>query len=313
MSDFIVTNKNKLSQDTVVQEYSQFLEKQGYEISETSVHGKNQTRFVHFILKKDSRKYFCKANKTGLYATHMNAALVRKVKDIPKGVEFLAPVDELEYGDIVFHIFPYIDQSPVSNEAKQFKDFNVSEEDLTVFFERVVAAITSIESQKIVTMYERNRNVSVKKTVLDTLRRLPSDTPYAVEFLQHMLQEDDLDEYRTALDDIQPQNMFWVAGDKKLIVFDFDFVGVHRRYYDHAKFFAQLWVVYNRAEYAKQFMKVVFMLTAEEDHGKAYRYIRFNLTQEALRCYGIFKDAESRTRTQELMRWIRKDLLDYAN
>lgn len=313
MSDFIVTNPNESSQDTKAQEYSQFLEKQDYNVLETSVHGKNQTRFMHFILEKDGKKYFCKANKNDMLMTHMNAALVRKVKNVPEGVEFLTPIDELEYEDTVFHVFPYINQRPVSNEAEYFRDFNVSEEDLEVFFGRVLMAINCIESQKIVTINEANRHVSAKKTVLDTLKRLPGDTPYAVEFLQYLLQEDDLDEYRTALDDIQPQNMFWLADDKKLIVFDLDFVGVHRRYFDHAKFFAQLWIVYDRAEYAKQFMKLVFASIPEEKRGKAYRYIRFNLTHEALRSYWVFKDAESQTRTQALMRWIRKDLLEYAN
>lgn len=312
MADFIVSNSpNK--PHALDKTYSNFLANQGYKVVATEVHGKNQTRFLHFILEKNGRKYFSKANMSDLYEVHLNASLVNKLQDAPAGIQFLTPVEILEDGDVVFHIYDYIDQKPVSNESEHFTDFSVNSPDIEGFLGKVLQAIAYVEKQSVVTIYEKNREQSVDEMVVQLLKRIPSDTPYAVELLQHLLKEGDPKEYRFAIDDIQPQNMFWIADKKELILFDLDHIGPRPRYFDHAKFFSQLWVVYDRKEYALKFMGLLFSKLTGEERATAYRYLRFNLTFITLKDYGTFKDHQTRRRITEMMRWIRKDLLLLAN
>lgn len=316
MAEHIVTNSQAAEKDPLVDRYSQILTENGYTVVGESVHGKNQTRFLHFVLEKDGKKYFSKANRFNVHDTHMNASLIKYIKNIPESVSFLAPEREIIEDDVVFHLYPYINQEPVSNESKEFSDFNVDEEDIDVFLERVLSAIKCVESQKgLVTNQERNRDKNSEDIALRLLRnnKPPNDTPYGVEFLKYLANERGLNEYRMAIDDIQAQNMFWYKEDKSLTVFDFDFVGPKLRYYDHAKFAASLWVVYDKPEYAKRFAKMVFDDVPEGDRGLAYRYMRRHLTEEALIDYGAFDDPTTQARTKEFMKWIRRDLLFVAN
>lgn len=314
MSNLIVTASDKPEQThNLTKPYREFLEGQGYEVHETSVHGKNQTRFLHFIVQKDGHKYFCKANMFDLYDIQINAGLADKISKAPAHIRFLAPVSKLEHDDVLFYMYPYIDQEPISNEAKQFQDFTVPETDIDIFLQRVLTAIAHIEQQQLVTSYEHSQSMYAQDVVLGLLSSLPGDTPYALPFLKHLLAEKHLDDFRPAIRDIQPQNMFWDANTKTLTLFDLEDIAPLPRYYDHAKFFAQLWVVYDRDKYARRFMELLFAQLKPEEKATAFRYIRFNLAAESLRSYKIFKSLKDRQRTTALMRWLRKDLLELVN
>jgi len=287
----------------------------GYEILEGSVHGKNQTRFTHLLVRKNDKQYFCKVNNTNeVYASHSNESLAKSFKDIPPGIQLLTAVDELEEGDHILHIYPYIDQSPVSNESQQFNDFSVQKSDIDAFLHRVLEAIAYVEHQELVTAYESHRQTPTENTVLALLKKLPKDTPYAVEFLQYLLSEgNNLNEYRLSMTDIQPQNMFWNTSDKTLILCDFEDLSPQKRYYDYAKFCTQLWVVYGRSEYAKRFIVLLFASLPTKDKSTSYSYIRFNMMFELLVNYSVFKDRITRKRIHDMMRWVRKDLLQTVN
>lgn len=313
MSDFIVTANTKPEHTHgLTKPYRKFLESQGYEVHETSVHGKNQTRFLHFVVQKDGQKYFCKVNTYDLYDTQINAGLASKLGKAPPHIRFLAPVVRLEHGDVLFYMYPFVDHEPISNEAKQFRDFGVPETDIDTFLERVLAAIAHIERQQLVTLHGHNQSMHPQDVALDLLKTLPGDTPYALYFLKYLLSEKHL-EFRPAIRDIQPQNMFWDSGSQTLTLFDLEDIAPLPRYYDHAKFFAQLWVVYGRDSYARRFMELLFAQLKTKGRAEAFRYIRFNLTVEALRSYKTFRSIEDRQRTKALMSWLRKDLIELAN
>lgn len=287
----------------------------GYEILDDSVQGKNQTRFTHWILQKNETKYFCKVNNTSdVYSKHLNEALSRYFKDEPTGVTFLTPVQVLEEGDHVLLIYHFIDQSPVSNESKNFKDFAVTLEDLTIFLDRVLSALDYIERQDIVTAHEDNRLEPIMTTVVNLLRDLPHSTPYALELLQYLLRHGEvLNDYRLAINDVQPQNMFWDHDGQTLTVFDLEHMGPRRRYYDHAQFCCQLWLIYNKPAYAKRFAKMLFTSLSSTDRNIAFSYFRFNMTHQLLAHYTTFKDAVVRGRASDMMRWMRRDLLSLVN
>lgn len=311
MSDSLHTNDQP---DDITKKYQTILQKYGYVVTSTSVHGKNQTRFLHFILEKDGLKYFCKANRPGLYDTHVNSSLVHKLTDqSPPNVQFLTPLKEIEVDDVIFHIYTYIDQKPVSNESAGFTDFLIDDADVESYLNGVIDAIQHISSRQFVTTNEHQRSVSTQQAVIRLLRSLPDDTPYAIEFLKYLLSRSDVDEFELAMDDIQPQNMFWLKQDKKLVVFDLDAISPQLRYFDHAKFAAQLWVVYDKPVLAKRFVEMTLGRLSATEKSDAYRYLRFNFTREALMHYAHFNDPESRQRSLDLMKWVRKGLLELIN
>lgn len=314
MSDFIVTKTGNNKAHHLVNKYEAILMKHGYSTVENSVHGKNQTRFLHFILEKGGQKYFSKANLPDQYETHINSGLVKKLaNNTPSNIEFLAPLDIIEEDDIIFHIYRYIDQRPISNESAGFADFSVSKSDTDNYLNLVLDAIEHVASSQFVTANEGRRSLSIQSVAASHIRKLPNDTPYAVEFLKYLLEQPKLRDFRLAITDIQPQNMFWVESEKKLIMFDLDAIGPQLRYFDQAKFASQLWVVYDRSDLAIRFIELFLARLTSEEMSEAYRYLRFNFTNDALLHYAIFKDHESRERTVHLMKWIRKDLLEMIN
>lgn len=311
MSD---SSHNDHQSHDMFQKYQTILQKHGYIVVDSSVHGKNQTRFLHFILEKNGVKYFCKVNRPELYDTHVNSSLVNKLTDqSPPNVQFLAPLKEIEADDSIFHIYTYIDQTPVSNESAGFTDFLVDDADIELYLASVIDAIQHISSRQFVTTNEHQRSVSTQQAVIRLLRSLPNDTPYAIEFLKYLLSRSDVDEFELAMDDIQPQNMFWLKQDKKLVVFDLDAISPQLRYFDHAKFAAQLWIVYDKPVLAKRFVEMTLERLSIADKSDAYRYLRFNFTREALMHYAHFNDPESRQRSLDLMKWVRRGLLELIN
>lgn len=296
--------------------YQSFLEGRGYIMRERSVHGKNQTRFHHFVLEKDGRRWFCKVNHLpAVLAPQLNSALVRLLTaDAPPGVRFLAPAQELIWGDALFHIYPFVDQLPVSNEAAGFKDFLVEEAGLPLFFARVLDAVDFVGAQDIITANEGERWRSPRHAVVEMLRRLPAETPYAVELLQYVLAESArLPEYALAINDIQPQNMFWSTSDQSLILFDLEHLAPQRRFRDVAYFFINLWLVCGRPEYARQFLALAVQRLSPADRHAAYAYVRLHLSELYLTYYGAFKDAEHRKRLRAVIRWVRLELLPLVN
>ena len=275
--------------------YQSFLEGRGYVVRERSVHGKNQTRFHHFVLEKDGRCWFCKVNHLpAVLAPQLNSALVRLLTaDAPPGVRFLAPTQELIWGDAPFHIYPFVDQLPVSNEAAGFKDFLVEEADLPLFFARVLDAVDFVGAQDIITANEGERWRSPRHAVVEMLRRLPA--------------------YALAINDIQPQNMFWSTSDQSLTLFDLEHLAPQRRFRDVAYFFINLWLVCGRPEYARQFLTLAVQRLSLADRHAAYAYVRLHLSELYLTYYGVFKDAEHRKRLRAVIRWVRLELLPLVN
>jgi hypothetical protein len=287
----------------------------GYGTIESSVHGKNQTRFTHLILEKDGQKFFCKVNNDNeVYDSQINQLLSTLLRDSPDGITFHAPVDTIEDDDHIFHIYPYVDQRPVSSESEDFTDFQVPESDVELYLQRVLAAIRYVEGQQMVSHFETRHRIPVEDTVIALLRQTPIDTPHAVEFLQYVLDEGArLPEYRLAIDDIQPQNMFWDTTTKHLTIFDLELLMPKKRCYDYAKFCAQLWVVYGRESYAQQFTRMLFDQLPAEEKGIVYSYFRYHMSCEALLYYRVFREDYRRERTVVMMDWIRRDLLDLVN
>jgi hypothetical protein len=174
MSDFLVTNGNNKTSHPFAKRYQNILAEHGYTTLEKSVHGKNQTRFLHFILEKNGQKYFSKANLPDQYDVHINAGLVSKLTGkMPAHVQFLAPLDVIEADDAVFHIYHYINQRPVSNEEAGFTDFLVSAADIDLFLRRTIDAIKYVASQQLVTANEQRRAAPIQKTVVGLLKKLP--------------------------------------------------------------------------------------------------------------------------------------------
>lgn len=298
-----------------VEKITEILLRSGYQTLESSVHGKNQTRFTHLILEKESVRYFCKVNNDNqVYDSQVNQTLSNLLADAPKGVTFLAPIETIEEGDYIFHIYPYIDQLPVSSESERFTDFQVPEPEIDLYLQRVIDAITYVEKQELVSVYAMRHKVSVDEMVVALLQKVPMDTPHAVEFLQHLLSEGkSLTTYCLAIDDIQPQNMFWHTDTQALTIFDLENIVPKRRGYDYSKFFAQLWVVYGREAYAKRFIQLLFSQHAQSERGELYSYLRFHMTYEALLYYGLFREPEEQERNSRMMHWIRREFLALAN
>ena len=62
----------------------EFLRSKGYEVLESSVSGKNQTRFFHLVLRKGSEKIYCKVNKLDeVYELHSNSSLAKYFAKAP--------------------------------------------------------------------------------------------------------------------------------------------------------------------------------------------------------------------------------------
>lgn len=295
--------------------YVTFLKQHGFDVLEQEVHGKNQTRFYHFVVKKNDQRLFCKVNiAVHLAESQRNSSLARQFTGPPAGVEVLTPVDELSWHDALFQFYPYVDSLPVSTESAAFHDFRVPEADIDTFLQRVLAVIAYIGEQDIVTVYEYNRMASPEQMVTQILRTIPAETPHAVELLQHILHDAELlGDYRLSIHDIQPQNMFWDTNGKVLSVFDLENLQPNLAFHDHASFFTQLWVVYDQPEYARRFMALFFRsLLAAERHA-AYEYIRCSLSRLSLKYYANFKQPEERRRIEKLIRWLRSELLLVAN
>jgi hypothetical protein len=295
-----------------------FLEQKGYHVASSSVHGKNQTRFVHFIVTKNAKKYFCKVNLVdSTLSTHMNAELSKLLTSASPKVRFLSPMHEEVYDGAVFHFFEYFDQLPVSNESKEFKDFNVPKEECHEYFTRVCEAIDAVAANKqIVTQFERNRRRTIRGIIFQFVCRLPADMPYGLELLKYLAQEgESLHEYVLAIGDLQPQNMFWVAPEGILYIFDLEGLSPQLKYFDHANFALHLWAIHDRAEYAQQFLQVAWARVAPSDRAEAFRYLKFNLVRGLLVHYSEAKThhAERLPALTAMIKWVRKDLLLFLN
>lgn len=292
-----------------------FLKQHGYQVLEHTVHDKNQTRFYHFVVKKNGQRLFCKVNNlASLVDNQLNSSLARTFSSPPGGVRLLMPLSELRREDAIFQFFPYVDQLPISTEAAAFKDFRVPEADIDVFLERVIDLIAYIGRQDIVTAYEYKRTEPAEHSAIAVLKAMPADIPYGVELLQNVLRLSELlHDYRLSIHDIQPQNMFWDVEEKVLSVFDLEDLQPNPAYHDQASFFAQLWVVYDRPEYARRFMVALFRGLSADECRMAYAYTRFNLSGLCLKYYTNFKRPEERRRTEALIRWLRLELLSVAN
>jgi hypothetical protein len=292
-----------------------FLKQQGYHVLEKSVHDKNQTRFYHCIVEKDGERYFCKANKSStVYGEHMNSEIAAYFKKSPAKISFMEPVRIESYRDHVIHFFSYIDQLPVSNEAKDFRDFSVKEADLDTFFGRVIAAIRFVSEQRVITVNEYIREKPPRENVFALVKNLPPATPYGLELLGLMAKEGEiLRSYELALEDIQPQNMFWFEDTKELALFDLEALSPRLKHYDYARFAVNLWCIYDKPQYAKRFLDLVFANASEAERSEKYRYIRYNLAENLLEHYAWHKDPQTRRRIKAMTQWFRRDFLRFVN
>ncbi len=294
---------------------SSILEQLGYKVEASLVHGKNQTRYIHFVVTKNGCKYFCKVNRGDeVFEEHINAGLAKNFGKAPTGIYFMTPAKIEEVKGFSFYFYPYLDQMPVSNESKKFADFNVPAQDIPNYFNKVLKAIEFINQQELITNREYERFNRLESKIFNLAKSIPADVPHGLVFLKYLASEGEgLDKYYLSINDIQPQNMFWVNKDKSLHIFDLEAIGPKLKYYDHAHFTARLWYIHARPEYAKKFLAMTLKSLAKLDQKEAFHYIKFNLIYILLRAYTTYKDEPSRNKIEQMLQWIRKDLLQFVN
>jgi len=286
-----------------------YLESQGYRVLEDSVHGKNQTRYYHFIVEKAGKKYFCKVNKSDeVIKEHTNGMMVEELGTPPEGVTFLLPAEKLSFDGFLLLLFPYIEQWPVSSESKQFKDFNVAPEDLTTYFELVVKAIEFIATQKLTTMDE-SAAPTLNGQITKLIERMKPETPYGLEILKYLVKTgEELTERTLTIGDIQPQNMFWMDEDKTITIFDLEEMVPRMKYFDYARLSSYLWFIYGHSDYAKMLLEVSFKGLSASDREERLSYIKFSLLVLLVQGYADYDEPETLERVTEMIEWVRNGL-----
>ncbi len=287
----------------------------GFIISDKSVHGKNQTRFIHVILKKDNKSYFCKINKSDVvFEAHNNSSIAAYLKNQPPNISFMAPLETFKYKNHLIHLYPYINLPTVSSESTKFRDFNVNLKDLEAYFSSVIRAIDYVSKQELITVSESAVESDFVKKFLRQIEEIQVDVPHGLEYVKYLLKEGKtLYKYSLAINDIQPQNMFWNPNGQELCLFDMEQLGPNYKYYDYARFSSYLWFVCGRPEYAKQFLQLTFSDSDYKTKSEKYRYIRFLLVRLLISDYTNFKGVDERQRIRDLLEWIRTDMIRFVN
>jgi|GEM_PF-3669854 len=292
-----------------------FLQQKGFVILHKAVHGKNQTRFWHFVLERNDQKFFCKVNKyDDGYESHNNSSISKYFSKPPQKIRFINPVETFVYNDSLLHLYPFIALPAVSNESKDFSDFNVPDADSDAYLQTVIAAIRFVAAQKIVSTNESSIERSFDDSFLKLIERLRTEIPHAVEHLKYLLHEGHLLQQKTlAINDIQPQNMFWEIKSKELFIFDLEHLGPNFAYYDFARFSSYVWFVHQKPDLAERFLQLAFADLSHEQKAEQFRYIKFCLVWTLINDFAVFKADTTRKYILSMLAWVRKDFLHFVN
>lgn len=292
---------------------SAFLEREGYQLLQTSVQNKNQTRFLYLILAKGHEKYFCKVNKyDDAYDPHLNSSLSKYFAKSPSKIHFVTPTEIFDYQGVLISLYPYIDQAAVSSESEKFNDFNVPPAELDDYLKAVIQAINFVASRKLMTTNDSLLESRFEDEFIKLVGNVRVELPQALESIKYLLREGKLLKQKTlAINDIQPQNMFWKS--RGLYLFDTEHLGPNYKYYDYARFSSYLWFLHQKPVYAQRFLELSFNNLTPEEKQERYSYIKFMLIWTLLSDYTNFKSADTRQHIVTMLKWVKKDLLYLVN
>lgn len=292
------------------------LDELGYSIEEGSVEGKNQTRYIHMILHKNSEKYFAKANiKRSNYLDLANEKLSKHLPD-DESFSILKPVEELNIGeDQVLIIYPYIKVPSISTESKDFTDFSVNQKDLSKFFDSLYSALLNLESSKIYTYKDIALvNPLNSDNILSWLEKIDSESSTIVEALQILSTNRGVGfDFVISMADTHPQNMFWDSNDKHLYLFDMESIQHKPKFFDFAKFSSAAFIVCKQFDVSKDWLKYLLeKITITEDIG----LLHLMLLYTGVEFYVYFKRISDFDRTKhsvEFVDWVLRDFVELVN
>lgn len=306
-----------MSHELRIKSVEMVLKSRGYTIAANSVEDKNQTRFIHLILKKGDKKYFAKTNiRTAQRVDLENEALGKR---IPNGSRFsvVAPIEQLTIDQThTLFIYPFIAHPAVSSEVKNFNDFTVGKTEEEPFFQAAHEMLKNVSNSSIYSTKDISSSfVDPSTTLLKWLSAIDSEAQDAVVSLQLLVgAADRTKRLAPAIADLQPQNLLWDSSEKHLYLIDLE--GMHNmpECYDLAKLAASLHIVCGQSKVATDWLK--YVVSDFGDNASDIAQLHTMLLWTGMEYYVYFlriSDFERSKRAIEFLHWSLYEFTELAN
>lgn len=284
------------------------IEDSGYEIIKESVDDKNQSRFWHFKLEKDGKKFFSKINKFDKeFKKIQNELTVNKIT-VPriqsKGVEVLEIIEDIQIQDYQkCLIYEYIDLPTISSEKNEFNDYHVSEKNTPVLFNRIDEFISSLvkinyKEFNIVPKVETEEDELIELFEHENFKKINNSELVVKELLE---MTKNIDKFDFSTGDLQMQNMFWDEAKGKIYVFDLEHAGANPKHEDHAGIIFNLISVLDRIDLADK----LYLKFYNKYKGKEFdTYFKYNFLVKSVWHIGHVPEEEYLRRFENGINWL---------